>query len=450
MRVICDNCGAQYKIPAQKLVKEVNKATCRKCGHKMHIQRPTPHPSPRSDNGDAGGVVNAGLQAQRVLEEQPYVDEWDDEGPTRVRKFLQDGVEGDDDVRPTAPGIHPSLNTEPTQSMQAIQPPRPAPAAPAPMRSFDPTADMGWVTLGTLAAIAGALILSANLTDNAIQRFLGVMLSLGGSAIALSILFSGGRGIKKANLMLSAALSGILAIGGALAMDILHRGYDALYDQPVAATPVAQPATTPAEAAPSDEVEDPETAPSDVLAGVDAEEPTPTPPVVEPASTPAAPTQSTSSAPRDNATASNSTRSTRSEDDEFFDNLGSNSSSSSSSGSSSNSRPAPAPEPAPEPEPPQSTASSVLLPTVIDTMLRNNSRVKQCFQKEYLSSGTLPSSLPITFKVESSGNVSAMWTSANAYRDSELEGCLRTAIYSIQFPSFEGPTETKSYTFRIR
>ncbi|MFT7520137.1 MAG: hypothetical protein ACI9MC_002281 [Kiritimatiellia bacterium] len=40
MKVICDNCGAMYQIPDEKLVKPVNKATCRQCGHRMLIPRP--------------------------------------------------------------------------------------------------------------------------------------------------------------------------------------------------------------------------------------------------------------------------------------------------------------------------------------------------------------------------------------------------------------------------
>ena len=39
MRVVCDNCGASYKIPDSKLTKEVNKATCRKCGHAIYIRK---------------------------------------------------------------------------------------------------------------------------------------------------------------------------------------------------------------------------------------------------------------------------------------------------------------------------------------------------------------------------------------------------------------------------
>ncbi|MEZ4321277.1 MAG: AgmX/PglI C-terminal domain-containing protein [Myxococcota bacterium] len=40
MKVVCDNCGAVYKVPDEKLVKPVNKATCRQCGHRMLIPRP--------------------------------------------------------------------------------------------------------------------------------------------------------------------------------------------------------------------------------------------------------------------------------------------------------------------------------------------------------------------------------------------------------------------------
>ena len=40
MRVVCDNCGAVYKIADSKLSKEVNKATCKRCGHKIVIYKP--------------------------------------------------------------------------------------------------------------------------------------------------------------------------------------------------------------------------------------------------------------------------------------------------------------------------------------------------------------------------------------------------------------------------
>ncbi len=40
MRVVCDNCGAVYKIANNKLTKEVNRATCKRCGHKIIIYKP--------------------------------------------------------------------------------------------------------------------------------------------------------------------------------------------------------------------------------------------------------------------------------------------------------------------------------------------------------------------------------------------------------------------------
>ncbi len=40
MRVVCDNCGAVYKIANEKLTKEVNRATCKRCGHKIIIYKP--------------------------------------------------------------------------------------------------------------------------------------------------------------------------------------------------------------------------------------------------------------------------------------------------------------------------------------------------------------------------------------------------------------------------
>jgi len=40
MRVVCDNCGAVYKISEAKLVKDVNRATCKRCGHKILISKP--------------------------------------------------------------------------------------------------------------------------------------------------------------------------------------------------------------------------------------------------------------------------------------------------------------------------------------------------------------------------------------------------------------------------
>ena len=56
MKVICDNCGAMYKIPDAKLVKPVNKATCRQCGHRMLIPRPRLDVDPAAAAGQPAGA----------------------------------------------------------------------------------------------------------------------------------------------------------------------------------------------------------------------------------------------------------------------------------------------------------------------------------------------------------------------------------------------------------
>ena len=39
MRVVCDKCSAVYRISDDKLVKAVNRATCKKCGNKIIIYK---------------------------------------------------------------------------------------------------------------------------------------------------------------------------------------------------------------------------------------------------------------------------------------------------------------------------------------------------------------------------------------------------------------------------
>ena len=95
------------------------------------------------------------------------------------------------------------------------------------------------------------------------------------------------------------------------------------------------------------------------------------------------------------------------------------------------------------------TEFPALLPTVVDTILRNNKGVKRCFQYEYKRSGSVPRSLPVGFKVRSSGSVSSAWVNADSFKGSELESCLKGAILAVQFPPFEGDTKTMSYTFRL-
>ena len=278
MRVDCQNCGAQYKIPSHKLVKEVNKATCRKCGHRMLIKKtgegsaPSPSPNPPLVGGNdeqamRSGQAHAAMSAA-VLEAQaravaafpaaPEINEWEDDQPTKIRSAAGSG----NDNRPTTPGsdLLPAMDTasadgEETQILNESTSPEPIPAprrsgVPAPQisqktrpsRGYDPSPDLTWAIVGTLAAIVGVLLLAANLSDSSIQRFFGLLLSLGGTFATLFILVTGGRGSKKASLFISILLSVVLSLGGATVLNLLHADWstsEVAANTPAAPTPAA-------------------------------------------------------------------------------------------------------------------------------------------------------------------------------------------------------------------
>lgn len=65
MKITCDNCGAVYRIPEEKLTKDVSRATCKKCGSKLIIRRPSEgqegYEDPRlggMQGGDEDSVIN--------------------------------------------------------------------------------------------------------------------------------------------------------------------------------------------------------------------------------------------------------------------------------------------------------------------------------------------------------------------------------------------------------
>ncbi len=486
MRVDCENCGAQYKIPTHKLVKDVNKATCRKCGHRMLIKKstegpvlatsPSPPPAPGKDErtlitsqpaapASPAGFSDAQARAVAAFPAPPEINEWEDDQPTKIRSE----VSAASDNRPTAPGsdipssLAPGSDGEPTQILDEATAPEPIPTprpqrAPAPQvsqqtrprRGYDPSGDLTWAIVGTLAAIVGVLLLAANLSGSNIQRFGGLLLSLGGTSATLFILVTGGRGSKKASLLIATILSVLLSFGGATAINLLHVGYASWSTNEVAATiPVTPPPTTPAVAAepveqPAEPVEEPTEEPSaeDLLASAELTPPDPEPiadsdpepvkpstPASTPSSTPAStPSSTPASTPSSTPASTPSSRPSEPEDD--IDSLF----------TADND---------PEPAASSRSADSVLLPTVVDTILRNNKGVKRCFQYEYKRAGSVPRSLPVGFKGRSSGSVSSAWVSDDSYKGTELESCLKGAIMDVQFPPFDGDPKTMSYTFRL-
>jgi predicted Zn finger-like uncharacterized protein len=76
MRVVCDSCGASYKIPDSKLTKEVNKATCRKCGHAIFIRRageedPKPVSAAPAQQNEERTLITSAADLERHLRSLP-------------------------------------------------------------------------------------------------------------------------------------------------------------------------------------------------------------------------------------------------------------------------------------------------------------------------------------------------------------------------------------------
>ncbi len=124
-------------------------------------------------------------------------------------------------------------------------------------------------------------------------------------------------------------------------------------------------------------------------------------------------------------------------------------------------RPAPAPEPerprvaaaaapapAPAPEPAATKPAMSRLPTsVVDTMVRNNKRIKRCWMDEKQRAGTIPRRLDVRFTVQPSGEVSSARVATKEYQGTDFDVCLGSAFRSITFPPFDGEPLTMKYSF---
>lgn len=454
MRVVCDNCGATYKIPESKLTKEVNKATCRKCGHRMLIRRPvaaSPVPVP-----PAGGD-NEHTQIRRPP--TPPADEWADDGPTRVARAPEDEndrptVATEDppplapvETAPPDPPTNPGLDASPPAPVvpaATTAPPLVRPSAPAPIASpvaratvptashaYDPSSDLTWAALGGLVSVAGALVLAFNITASPTLRTIGLSLALAGSLLSVFILLTGGRGLKRASVGLSVIFAALLGIGTATAIQSvftqLYGTNESIELASTRSTPMpAQEAIDPADddvlaalAEPDSVTEAPalEDAAAQTAAVVAA---APPPSASPPKPQPPARGQGADVAPARAAPPVEAPAPSRSEPVA-----------------------APAPEPAPKKQ-------MTRLPTsVVETMIRNNKRIKRCWMEEKQRSGELPKRVDVKFTVQPSGAVSSARSATKKYRGTDFEVCLGAAFRSITFPPFDGEPLSMTYNFAL-
>jgi|GEM_PF-3522085 len=464
MRVVCENCGATYKIPESKLVKEVNKATCRKCGFRMMIRRPaaavaatTTEPEP----DDAATQVTANpLQAQsgeqdiheahtRIEKakplELPPENEWSDEGPTQVRADPLAGA--------------------------GSKPPR----KPTPKRSEGKApADMILALCATFAAAAGPMLLATNAAGGDMQRMAGLFLGLFGSLTCLFLLVTGNLWRQKGNVPISIALAMVLSMGGTAFVEV------AVHDDG-SAPAVAQDKNATADAAPKAAVEaadGEDEANADALAdgptGDDAE----TKDAVADAA-PATKTEAASTAPEignPNPLPPEPVEDEEALDEPDFDDIPPAATRSDAeerrrremeeaaarakaereardaerrrareTKRERRSRAAAAPEPAPTPAGPPKMKSLPL--TVVDTMIKTNMTVKRCFFAEQKASGSLPSRVNVYFTVMPNGKVASARVTTAEYKGTTLDSCLGRAFKGINFPAFEGDPLSMTYPF---
>ena len=410
MRVVCDNCAATYNIPEQKLTKEVNKATCRKCGHRMLIRRPA-----------SGGRILPPSEEKTQITDIPVTHappDADEERPTVVL----DQAPGRPASAASAPRAAPARPVRARHSAPAV-PPSAAPAlvhapvhAPAPAHahvhapgaatpaapSFDPSGDLSWVLLGCATAGIGALVLAVNIDGDGLLRVVGAALALFGAVLGFLVLLTGARGRQPANTAVSVLLSVVFAAMGAGGAHYAARAFGPVTPE-LARAPVPTPAPVVDDGASLD------------LLAEEPPEPEPEQPVRAAAPKAAVPVRGTGAdVARTNT-------------------------------------PAPPPPKAEAPPPPPPARKGPPIPaTVIETIVTSNSGVKRCYMDEKQRSGTLPRELKMVFTVQPAGNVSKARVTTTDYRGTDLDICLGGAFRSLVFPPFQGsdPYQT-GYVIRI-
>lgn len=463
MKVICDNCRAVYKIPDEKLVKPVNKATCRQCGHRMLIPRPRMDADP-----DERTLVTA---VPPTPAPPPPRAQFNDDPPTRPQaqnpEITNPGDSRDVELHTATPApVSPNRSIPPRGRRTETQPTQPPKVAPN-GSNHDPAKDISFAFIGVLASIFGALILAfvplapipAGFAP--ISASLGLMIACGGALTALMVIITGDRGRKPAKWVLSVifavgfaffiglipiapiAIQGLTSMSSntdsTTALDIKSEPQDATPDAKVDATVDTTPESTTEKTVDETEVEKPVAQKT-------------------PSSTPS----TTKSRRR-----SSDTRASAREKQE--PSTTSETRSTSRSGRSS----VPDDElelpddilkeekPKARPATPSSTVASSetsgstdsILPKkpsvgAIDVMVKSNVNVKKCFIKEMSSKGTKSLRINVKFTIRPDGSATKVGIKEIEYAATDLDFCLGSAIKSIRFPpSQEGLSLT--FPFQI-
>jgi hypothetical protein len=433
MKVICDNCRAVYKIPDAKLVKPVNKATCRQCGHRMLIPRPRMDADP-----DERTLVTAVPPTPAPAPDR--TDFQDDplthprgENPEKTSPTSNDDVM----IRTATPAPKKNARGTPARGRRTGQVTRP-PKRPV-TTTHDPATDMSMAFIGVLVALCGSLFLAViplvqHLLPDIlapISASIGLMVASGGALMALLVMLTGARGRKPAKPLLSFFLAAALAFFiGWIPMVPMGLNVVAMSTPLEVSPPEApeMPAVDTDEKTETDDKVDPVSPPTPV----EKEEPRPTtrpierPKPVKVVKAPK-PIEKVATAPTRPAPSVN-------ENDLPDDIL----------------KPDP-PPPTPikvAPEPTTPSLSKQPPVAAIDVMVKSNVSVKKCFFKHKSAKGSLPPRVDVKFTIRPDGTATKVGIKQVAYAASDLDFCLGSAIKSIRFPpSQDGVSLTFPFQF---
>ncbi len=468
MRVVCENCGTSYKIPESKLVKEVNKATCRKCGFQMMIRRPTEKPNEeveRTDPTEAATQVTLNPLERQDAEREVL------DAATRIEKGPAPGWEEDSPTN--------------VQSVGGESAPSAASAAKrsAPVGAGNSATDMTIALVGTFASAAGAMLLATNTSGMAAQRMGGLGIALWGALVCLFLLVTGNLWRQKGNVPISVALATVLSIGGTGFVELaLHSNpsQSASVSAGAAPQPDDGPATgNEADAADSlaEEIAEPvdadvaneeegeantEAGDTPVAVGgadktadgvVDAAPVAPPVPAPKPPAedalddldlddlvAPTPPTEDNADERRRlemEAAAAASAERRRQQEAQAAEQRA----------AAERAEREAAARQAAAAAPPAANKMKSLPLTVVDTMIRSNMSVKRCFFNEKQRAGEMPARVNVQFTVLQSGRVSTARVITEEYKGGPLDGCLSRAFKAIQFPAFEGESLSMNYPF---
>lgn len=473
MRVVCDNCGAVYKIPESKLVREVNKATCRKCGHGIIIRKTGIGPASSASepaDGEATQITSADELEARARAQQtaaagmpsasfpPFGGRQDlpipeevvpptvvDQRPDSHEQTVPRAGRGGHapvmvDAPPSPPASQPPPLSPPPPPAQPMHPPAmpssatPLPAqpstpmpivtqAPAVQPAHDPSGDMTLVMMSAFGGLVGSAVLAVS-QGNLLLTSGGLAICVASGITALLVLVTGDRGRKEARVFLSMFLAMPLAAVVGAGWFIMGAADGLMDDLARVEVPEVEEAAPSAEPGPLEEAIEGAEEATDPLAQLE-EDTAVEPEEEEPELAPAPSTRPTQSAP--------STTSTN------------NASTTPKPTPAPTPRPDPKPEPTPAPKP--STSPQGVPVTVLDTMLKSNKGVKRCFGIYRQDHGSLPTGrITVKLVVAPSGRATSARIDGGQYAGTSLDTCLGSAVKEITFPPWDG-SESLTYYY---